>query len=40
MGDRQACARRLADGASLLGIEFLDHVIVASSGWASIRHGE
>jgi len=33
----RAITRRLADGAALLGLEFLDHVIVASSGWASIR---
>jgi DNA repair protein RadC len=33
----RAVTRRLADGAALLGLEFLDHVIVASGGWASIR---
>jgi DNA repair protein RadC len=33
----RAVTRRLADGAALLGLEFLDHVIVASGGWSSIR---
>jgi DNA repair protein RadC len=36
----RAVTRRLADGAALLGLEFLDHVIVASTGWTSIRQGE
>lgn len=35
----RAITRRLADGAALLGLEFLDHVIVASGGWTSIRNG-
>lgn len=35
----RAITRRLADGAALLGLEFLDHVIVASGGWTSIREG-
>ncbi|MEX2555204.1 MAG: DNA repair protein RadC [Actinomycetota bacterium] len=33
----RAVTRRLADGAALLGLEFLDHVIIASGGWSSIR---
>lgn len=33
----RAITRRLADGAALLGLEFLDHVIVSAGGWASIR---
>ncbi len=33
----RAVTRRLAEGAALLGLEFLDHVIVASGGWSSIR---
>jgi DNA repair protein RadC len=33
----RAVTRRLAEGAALLGLEFLDHVIVAAAGWSSIR---
>ncbi len=36
-GEDRSITRRLADGAALLGLEFLDHVIVASGGWSSIR---
>ncbi|MCA1830214.1 MAG: DNA repair protein, partial [Actinobacteria bacterium] len=31
-----AITRRLARGADLVGIEFIDHVIVASTGWRSL----
>jgi DNA repair protein RadC len=32
--------RRVARAAELLGIEFVDHVVVASGGWTSLRqHG-
>ena len=36
----RALTRRLVDAAALLGIEFLDHLIVAASGWSSIRGAE
>lgn len=35
--DDRAITRRLARGAELLGIEFVDHVIIAASGWSSLR---
>jgi DNA repair protein RadC len=35
--DDRAITRRLAHGAEMLGIEFVDHVIVAANGWASLR---
>ena len=33
----RAVTRRLADAAATIGIEFVDHVIVASGGWSSLR---
>ena len=35
--DDRAITRRLAQAAEVLGIEFVDHVIVAASGWSSLR---
>lgn len=34
--DDVAVTRRLARGAELLGLEFVDHLIVASGGWTSL----
>jgi DNA repair protein RadC len=34
--DDLAITRRLARGAELLGIEFIDHLIVAARGWVSL----
>jgi DNA repair protein RadC len=33
----RAITRRLADAAAVVGVEFLDHVIVGSRGWVSLR---
>jgi len=33
----RAITRRLSDAAAVVGLEFLDHVIVAARGWVSIR---
>jgi DNA repair protein RadC len=33
----RAVTHRLAEAAATLGIEFVDHVIVASGGWSSLR---
>lgn len=35
--DDRAITRRLAQAADVLGIEFVDHLIVAASGWTSLR---
>lgn len=35
--DDMAITRRLARGAELLGIEMVDHVVVAAAGWSSLR---
>jgi DNA repair protein RadC len=35
--DDLAVTRRLADGAALVGLELVDHVIVAAGGWSSLR---
>ena len=35
--DDRAITRRLAGAAEMLGIELVDHVIVAAGGWASLR---
>ena len=35
-----AVTRRLAAAAEMLGLEFVDHVVVAAGGWASLRTGE
>ena len=35
--DDRAITVRLAEAARVLGIEFVDHVIVAASGWTSLR---
>jgi DNA repair protein RadC len=35
--DDIAITRRLVHGASLLGVELVDHVIVAAGGWVSLR---
>lgn len=35
--DDHALTRRVARAADLLGVEFLDHLVVASSGWASLH---
>jgi DNA repair protein RadC len=34
--DDVAITRRLARGADLIGLEFVDHIIVAASGWTSL----
>jgi DNA repair protein RadC len=34
--DDIAITRRLARGAELVGLEFVDHIIVAASGWTSL----
>ncbi|MGZ4142282.1 MAG: RadC family protein [Actinomycetota bacterium] len=34
--DDVAITRRLARGADLLGLEFVDHIIVAATGWTSL----
>ncbi len=34
--DDVAITRRLARGAELLGLEFVDHLIVAATGWSSV----
>lgn len=34
----RAVTRRLADGAALLGVEFLDHLVIAAGGWTSLRN--
>jgi DNA repair protein RadC len=33
----EGVTRRLAEGAGMLGLELVDHVIVASGGWSSLR---
>ena len=33
----RAVTRRIAEGAGLLGVEFVDHVVLASGGWTSLR---
>jgi DNA repair protein RadC len=33
----RSITRRLAEGAALVGLEFVDHVIVAAGGWRSLR---
>ncbi|MCA1834707.1 MAG: DNA repair protein RadC [Actinomycetota bacterium] len=33
----RAVTRRLSEGAALVGLEFIDHVIVAAGGWTSLR---
>ena len=35
--DDRAITRRLAQAANVLGIELVDHVIVAAGGWSSLR---
>lgn len=35
--DDLAITRRLADGAAVVGLELVDHLIVAAGGWASLR---
>ncbi len=35
--DDRAITRRLAQAADVLGIELVDHVIVAAGGWSSLR---
>lgn len=35
--DDVAVTRRLAEAAEILGVEFLDHVVVAAGGWTSLR---
>jgi DNA repair protein RadC len=35
--DDRAITSRLARGAQLLGIELVDHVIIAAGGWSSLR---
>lgn len=35
--DDLAVTRRLAGGAELLGLELVDHLVVATGGWASLR---
>ena len=37
--DRET-TRKIADAGKVLGIEMLDHVIIGSSGWESIKSGE
>lgn len=34
--DDIAITRRLARGAELLGLEFIDHLVIAATGWASL----
>ena len=33
----RAVTRRIADAAAVVGVEYLDHVIVGSRGWVSLR---
>jgi DNA repair protein RadC len=33
----RAVTRRLAEACALIGLEFVDHVIVAARGWSSLR---
>jgi len=37
--DDRAVTRRLEQAAALVGLDFLDHLIVASRGWRSLRTG-
>lgn len=37
--DDIAVTRRLARGAELVGLDFLDHIIIAASGWHSLLGG-
>jgi DNA repair protein RadC len=36
-GDDVRITRRLAEAASVVGLEFVDHIIVAARGWISLR---
>jgi DNA repair protein RadC len=34
--DDLSITRRLARGADLIGLEFVDHIIIGASGWTSL----